>query len=190
MKNLMNKKLTEYKRNKRYGTVVESPNETIHILRDESISVGEVGITLCGQKFVDDGESHNSWELFKDFHFDTPESVKPYQNYITCKNCRKLEIKRMKLEILKEVKESNEKNNLLEEQKLSKLNSKLIKIIAAIAEGKIIPAKRVIVYYKCCRCGSIDNESLERGATSVGICDECNKIENFMEIVGITITKN
>jgi len=94
--------LAERMRDQEYEIVVISPNKIVHILRNEGVQFGETGITLCNQKFVDDGKSPKRWELFEDFYFNELDPG-------FCKKCRELEIKRMKSEILKEA-ERNKDN--------------------------------------------------------------------------------
>ena len=92
----------------------------------------------------------------------------------------------MKLEIMKDAEVAEEKKEMLE---AGESFENLIGAIAIIAKGIIIPVEKVVIHYQCCKCGAMDDIPLVEGASHTGLCDECNKMENFMKIVGISITK-
>lgn len=98
--------LIERKSDQQYGTVVKSPNKVVHALKSEHISSGDMGTTLCGKKFITNNASpiklsSKEWELYEDFFFCPERFLEREDTYcITCKRCRKLEIERMKREIL------------------------------------------------------------------------------------------
>lgn len=86
---LINKALDDYKHCQQYGTVVKSPTGIFHVIEND-----ESTITLCGQKFIINEKFSTGWELYEDYFFS------PGDYSITCKKCRALEIKRMRLEII------------------------------------------------------------------------------------------
>lgn len=56
--------------------------------------------------------------------------------------------------------------------------------------SEIIRPDRVIVHYKCCKCGATEEIPLQEGLcldVLSSICYGCGKMENFMEIVGVSI---
>jgi len=58
---------------------------------------------------------------------------------------------------------------------------------------KIISVKRVLVHYRCCKCGAMSEKPLEEGThSSVDICRVCNFHTlfypgNLMKIIGVSI---
>jgi len=156
----MEKKLIDREYDKQYANVVESPTGIVHILKDESIEIGDYGVTICGLVFTDHGHEED-WELLEGYYFHSN-----WNYHITCKKCRCLEIIRMKLEIFKEVEGG------------------------VINEGITIPADRIIVNFVCIECGFKKSFPLKKAGLSMTfMCDKCNKMESFMEVVDITITE-
>ena len=52
---------------------------------------------------------------------------------------------------------------------------------------KLIETSRVTVHYKCPCCKSKYQEPLEDITDTMFTCDECNDVENYMIIVGVSI---
>ena len=55
---------------------------------------------------------------------------------------------------------------------------------------RFIKAKDIVVHFECCECKATFTEILsETFIMSSTICDECDNMENFIEVIGVTIDK-
>jgi len=52
---------------------------------------------------------------------------------------------------------------------------------------KIVKTNRVTVHYECLYCKAKHRELLKDVTNTIFLCSECNHLENYMEIVGVSI---
>lgn len=55
---------------------------------------------------------------------------------------------------------------------------------------KIIDPSKIIIHFKCCQCGAKLKIPLNKVMHIIFPCDKCNKIENFMKLVGVSIVES
>lgn len=55
---------------------------------------------------------------------------------------------------------------------------------------KLINPKKVVVYYKCCECKTTISMSLTDVSAKAFLCNECDNLENFMQMIGIEILES
>lgn len=52
---------------------------------------------------------------------------------------------------------------------------------------KFIKVANVTVVRICCECGALVREELAKISAIASICDKCDHMENFLEIIGVEI---
>ena len=64
----------------------------------------------------------------------------------------------------------------------------LIEVIKVDEISKLIRPNHIIVHYECCRCHAKSKELLSEITTvHDSLCNKCNKGENYIEIIGVSI---
>ena len=53
--------------------------------------------------------------------------------------------------------------------------------------SKLIRPEHITVHYVCCECGAKYQELLSEVTDTTFLCDECDELENYMEITGVYI---
>ena len=51
----------------------------------------------------------------------------------------------------------------------------------------LIDADKITLYYQCCECKDITKMPLKEHVSLASLCGECTNMENFVEIIGITV---
>lgn len=52
--------------------------------------------------------------------------------------------------------------------------------------GEITKANKITVHFECCECGARQTIFLNSLRNTAFLCNKCNKVENYMEVIGVT----
>lgn len=57
-------------------------------------------------------------------------------------------------------------------------------------QKELINPKYVLVHSKCCECEEVYTKLLSEGLPKYdALCDKCNHMENYIEVIGVTILR-
>ena len=110
---------------------------------------------------------------------DRPHIALTIADKVRCVRCGK-EFKTTQGNLKQELKRTQERLKMVE------YTLEQYKTVLVDGIPKLVEPKNVIVHYRCCECKATIDIPL-KNVKHISICDECNYMENFMEMVAVGI---